>query len=851
MFEAFYKLSANPFRLTPDPKFCFRHPSYNQAYAYLQYALRLGEGFILVTGRTGIGKTTLAEVFLGEIQQSEVVAARVASANVETADLLRVVAYAYGIDVAGVDKATVVLQLEQFFVRQTRAGRRVLLIVDEAQSLPHSALEELRLLADLQMDSRPLVQLFLVGQEKLRDVMREPDMEQFQQRVIGACHLEPLDLEGTKSYIEHRLRTAGWKGDPELSGAAVAVIFYYSKGVPRHVNKICTRVLLHGMLEEKHHLHKADVLSVAAELRAEQLAPMEAGESGAADAQQGQLLEELETGASVAELALRMDPQEVERLKEAELSAEPPSPQASGGAEDALNRGEPHRATAGRDDRAFPPEHERRPPDSERPDFRHRSAREQRFAGFGEFPGQASRRRPGRVRSAASPRKTTHRSARKDWKQDAVSRLKVLWHEASPLRRRLSRLGQTLIQRAGQAARMFARLSWKGKLAVFVAALLLVNLITAGLMTDLLDDGSEHKSLLVGYPESAQNIVSWEQSRDAMQSDESGQTTALRPDAGGSAEGGAVSRPHEDAEDDWFSNIAESWDRDGLIVSARRRVPAPHISASAAGDAAAQHGAVGVADPAQAAAEAGAPSVAARSVREQARRASPVQQPDSPSDAGPSQYSAGQLPEEQIAQSPAEGVSVAKVADTTVAVVSPPAVPSSIGDGYPQAQQGTPAPAVSRQQRVADLLSRGNEALKRDRLLIPAGDSAYKYYQQALILDPGNDEALFGIERVVARYLALARKAIEREDKEKANRYVERGLRINPWDQRLLDLSDSLNAPVATVEAEVPPPVPVEEPPPEAGLEPQPADFISRVKAFFSKGQSAEQPTEVIVEERP
>ena len=167
-------------------------------------------------------------MFLKEIKHSEVVAARVASANVEAADLLRVVAFSYGIDVAGLDKATILLYLEQFFVQQARAGKRVLLIIDEAQGLPHTALEELRLLADLQRDSRPLLQMFLVGQEKLRDLMREPDMEQFQQRVIGACHLEPLDLSETKSYIQHRLRKAGWKGDPLLIGAAVHALYQYS-----------------------------------------------------------------------------------------------------------------------------------------------------------------------------------------------------------------------------------------------------------------------------------------------------------------------------------------------------------------------------------------------------------------------------------------------------------------------------------------------------------------------------------------------------------------------------------------------------------------------------------------------
>ena len=408
MFEAFYNLSTNPFRLTPDPKFCFRHPSHNQAYAYLQYALRLGEGFIMVTGRPGIGKTTLAEVFLTEIKHSEVVAARIASANVEAADLLRVVAYSYGIDVAGLDKATILLYLEQFFIQQTRSGRRVLLIIDEAQGLPHTALEELRLLADLQKDSRPLLQLFLVGQEKLRDLMREPDMEQFQQRVIGACHLEPLDLTETRSYMAHRLRKAGWKGDPELTGAAVQSLYQYSKGVPRHVNKICTRLLLHGMLKEKHELHEEDVLSVEAELRAEQLAPMERDETDSTDAAEATPLPELGSESlSIADLALRVDQLEAEQQEAGDHPAIAAVSEVANQVDATLSAQEPELAAVsnGQGAAATPPP----PPktgwgraSTDRPDLRHQYGH-QRRSGIGEFPGPLRRRRPELASASVSP----------------------------------------------------------------------------------------------------------------------------------------------------------------------------------------------------------------------------------------------------------------------------------------------------------------------------------------------------------------------------------------------------------------------------------------------------------------
>ena len=271
MYEAFYHLNSNPFRLTPDPKFCFSHAGYKSAREYLDYALRLGEGFIMVTGRPGTGKTTLAETFLKDLDSTKVSAKRVAVSGLEADDLLRAVAYAYGIEASGLDKATLRHRIQQYFILQEQRGRRALLIIDEAQGLPSSSLEELRLLADLQAGSRPLLQLFLVGQETLRDLMSTPGMDQFQQRIIATCHLKPLGLRETRAYIKHRLCQAGWKGDPELTGAALLAIHQWTRGVPRHINKLCNRLLLLGYGKGKHILDEEEVQAISAELREEQL----------------------------------------------------------------------------------------------------------------------------------------------------------------------------------------------------------------------------------------------------------------------------------------------------------------------------------------------------------------------------------------------------------------------------------------------------------------------------------------------------------------------------------------------------------------------------------------------------
>ena len=308
MYKRFYHLTTNPFRLAPEPSFCFGHSGYRRAREYLEYALNQGEGFVMVTGPPGTGKTMLVESFLKETDISRAVARRIAVANYGAEDLLRAVAYVYGIEAEDLDRGTIRHRIQQYFIEQERSGRRVLLIIDEAQALQHAALEELRILADLQTQSHKMLQLFLVGHDSLQELMRTPDMEQFQQRVIANYQLVPLNLLDTRNYIEHRLLQAGWNGDPEFTSAAVMAIYQLSKGVPRHINKICNRLLLLGFGNSSHVITDADVQEISAEMRKEQLTPLEAREAAPVGAENITNIAEIRDGlVSVTDLAIRVD----------------------------------------------------------------------------------------------------------------------------------------------------------------------------------------------------------------------------------------------------------------------------------------------------------------------------------------------------------------------------------------------------------------------------------------------------------------------------------------------------------------------------------------------------------------
>ena len=274
MYESFYGFREEPFRLSPDSRLCFMHPSYKKARAYMQYALQRREGFVMVTGRPGTGKTTLINDITSQLTGQGNLYAALTSTQIQADDLLRLVVLKFGLAGETGDKAQLIHRLETYLYRLHREGRRPLLIIDEAQDLARDALEELRLLTNLQKDNQPLLQIFLVGQEELRQMVLTPGLEQLHQRIVAACHLVPLTLEANQAYILHRLERVGWDNDPQLSDAIFEPIHQSSLGIPRIVNQICSRLLLHGMVEEKHQLDLDDIREVIEALNEEQLLPM-------------------------------------------------------------------------------------------------------------------------------------------------------------------------------------------------------------------------------------------------------------------------------------------------------------------------------------------------------------------------------------------------------------------------------------------------------------------------------------------------------------------------------------------------------------------------------------------------
>ncbi len=266
MYTTYYGFSAKPFQLSPDPRFFFGSSGHRRALAYLRYGLSQAEGFIVITGGIGTGKTTLVRNLFNELDSTGLVAAQLVTTQLDADDLLRMVVAAFGVPHEGLDKASLIKRFEDFLRSCAREGRRVLLVVDEAQNLPPRSLEELRMLSNFQVSETPLLQSFLLGQEEFRATLQAPGMEQLRQRVIASCHLNPLNEQETREYIEHRLRVVGWQNNPQFSDPAHQAIYRYTQGIPRRINFLCDRVLLYGFLEEIHEFEDANITSVNQEL---------------------------------------------------------------------------------------------------------------------------------------------------------------------------------------------------------------------------------------------------------------------------------------------------------------------------------------------------------------------------------------------------------------------------------------------------------------------------------------------------------------------------------------------------------------------------------------------------------
>ncbi len=266
MYETFFRLTGIPFQLTPDSRFFFGSAGHSRAISHLVYGLSQEEGFIVITGEVGAGKTTLVEHLWTRLDRASYAVGRVVTTLVSGDDLLRLAVTSFGIADDGTDKATLLRRFEAMVRAQRQAGRRCLLVIDEAQNLSVATLEELRMLSNITVDGRASVQTILLGQPQFRPLLARPELEQLRQRVLASYHLGPLSEAETRQYIEHRLRLVDWADDPHWHDDAFARVFAATRGIPRRVNTLCGRLLLFAALDETHDITAAMVEATAAEL---------------------------------------------------------------------------------------------------------------------------------------------------------------------------------------------------------------------------------------------------------------------------------------------------------------------------------------------------------------------------------------------------------------------------------------------------------------------------------------------------------------------------------------------------------------------------------------------------------
>ena len=260
-----FKLDEQPFRLTPDPEFVYWSKQHARAKAYMESTIWLADGFVVITGDIGSGKTTLLQSFLAELDD-DVVYAVVSQTQLKTKEFLQAVLTEFGFRPFNKSKVELLDMLNMFLIEQYSSGKKVVLIVDEAQNLDTKVLEEIRLLSGIETHKEKVLRIILAGQPELKETLDSDRLKQLVQRVRLRFHLGPLDKQELREYIHHRLDVAGYEGDPLFHDDTFEMIHRYTGGVPRLINTLCDTALLCAFAESKSCVELADIEAAVEEL---------------------------------------------------------------------------------------------------------------------------------------------------------------------------------------------------------------------------------------------------------------------------------------------------------------------------------------------------------------------------------------------------------------------------------------------------------------------------------------------------------------------------------------------------------------------------------------------------------
>jgi type II secretory pathway predicted ATPase ExeA len=279
MYEAYYGFRERPFSLIPDPDFLYLSRGHAMALSLLEYGLTEQTGFVVISGEVGSGKTTLVRRLLNDASD-DLTVGLITNTHRSFGELLQWISLAFDLDYRGKDKVQLYQNFVDFMLDQYAAGRRVVLIIDEGQNLEVDALEELRMLSNVNAGKDYLLQVVVVGQPELLEKLRRPELRQFVQRISVDHHLKPMELQDTIGYIRHRLEVAG--GDPAIfDELACCAVQYFSGGVPRLINILCDHSLVYGFAEDKPRIDIDTVIEVAEDRKHGGLGPFRTDGEGA------------------------------------------------------------------------------------------------------------------------------------------------------------------------------------------------------------------------------------------------------------------------------------------------------------------------------------------------------------------------------------------------------------------------------------------------------------------------------------------------------------------------------------------------------------------------------------------